>query len=652
MRRVCSSLTSSWIQFGACALCLALAGCSDEVDATSGPADASSTGDGDGDPATAEGDGDGDGDGDVSGDGDGDSSGDGDGDTNGDGDGDASGDGDGDEEPKPPYPGEYPDDYCPGGPSGECDELPGAPLRVGTAVVDLVPDCFESWIDVAENGTFNEGEDDFLDCGCDRLCPPDANYPGPDEGEGDGEFQRIFIGGFQNNRPAIGVRGAGEGLRGEGDGIWARAVVFDQGNTTVAIATIDTVGYFFDEVESIRNILAPQGIDYLVVHAIHNHEGPDTMGLWGEEFLSGGFDPNYRAQIRLAVSSAVTQALGDLEVVGEMRVGHGDASTAHPPGEPGKGIRNVSNDIRDPFIVDEAVDVMHFANEQGEAIATLINYASHPESLGSRNALLTADYIHALRRTLEEGSQWGEAPGVDGLGGDAIFIGGALGGMMTPLGIQPTSPDGEVMDDGSFDKADTIGQLVGEIALEALANGELVEQPRLEFAKNDLLVEVVNTGFQLLFNQGVFDREIVMMDNKQYVRSEMAVIELGPVRMLTIPGELLPELAVGGYDGSQMFTDEVELIDPDNSNPPDLEAAPEGPYIKERMASPYTWIIGLGNDELGYIIPNYDFQLDLLLPYINEADGDHYEETNSIGPHMTAIVDDETDRLIPFIEWL
>ena len=27
-----------------------------------------------------------------------------------------------------------------------------------------------------------------------------------------------------------------------------------------------------------------------IVQAIHNHEGPDTMGLWGAEFLVSGYD--------------------------------------------------------------------------------------------------------------------------------------------------------------------------------------------------------------------------------------------------------------------------------------------------------------------------------------------------------------------------
>ncbi|MFO7561495.1 MAG: hypothetical protein R6X02_02530 [Enhygromyxa sp.] len=617
---------------------LAAPGCRDDTPAADTTAETS--GDGDGDPSTGDGDGD-------------PSTGDGDGDpSTGDGDGDPStGDGDG-EGDKDPYPGVPPQLYCPGHPAGNCDELEGAPLRVGTAVVDLVPKCFESWIDVAGNGTYNAGEDDFIDCGCDRLCPADANYPGPDEGEGDGVFQRIFMAGFQNNRPARGVRGADVGLPGvgEGDGIWARAIVLDQGNTRVAIVTIDTVGYFWDEVAAIRPLIASQQVDYLVVQAVHNHEGPDTMGLWGEQLLSGGFDPDYRAQVRLAISQAVTAAVGDLEEVATLTVGRGDASQANA-GDPNKGIRNVNNDTRDPFVVDEAVDVLHFANAEGQTLATMINYASHPEALSSSNSLLTSDYVHALRRTLELGSQWETAPDKPGLGGTSIFLSGALGGMMTPLGIQTVSPDGETWSSGEFEMADTIGQLIGEIALDAIANGEVIQAPQLQFAAQPFLVEVKNDAFKLLFNQGVFDREIVEMDNKQYVRSEMGVIELGPVRMLTVPGELLPELAVGGYDGSQMFTSEVELIDPNNPNPPKLAEAPEGPYLKERIGSPYTWIIGLGNDELGYIIPEYDFVLGFPA-YISEAAGDHYEETNSIGPHMAGIVFQRGDALIDFIDWL
>jgi hypothetical protein len=41
---------------------------------------------------------------------------------------------------------------------------------------------------------------------------------------------------------------------------------------------------------------------------------------------------------------------------------------------------------------------------------------------------------------------------------------------------------------------------------------------------------------------------------------------------------------------------------------------------------------GLTNDMLGYLMDGYDYVLDDAAPFVEEAPGDHYEETNSIGP--------------------
>jgi hypothetical protein len=551
-----------------------------------------------------------------------------------------TGDGDGDPPPAP-------EQYCPGHPSGDCDAVEGAPLEAGAAVVSIVPNCFESWEDVGADGSFDEGTDTYFDCGCDRLCPGDADYPGPDEGEADGQFQAIYIAGFGPNRPARGVRPPELGLAGEGDGLWARAIALQQGNTRVVYVAIDTVGYFYDEVLAVRELLASQEVDWLVVSATHTHQGPDTMGMWGETILAGGFDDDYRAQLRMAIAQAATEAIADLREVGTLTVGRGDSSTTSDT----KGVLNLNSDHRDPWIIDEAVDVVHFADPDGQTIATMVNYASHPEAMDSENTLLTSDYIHALRRTVESGSQWSMAPGKPGLGGPCIFVSGALGGMMTPLGVEVTTPDGDDFGGTSWEKTDAIGQLLGEVALGAIADGEVIEAPQLQFGAQPFLVEVANDAFKLLFMQGVFQREIIETGDTQSIRTEMGVLELGPVRMITVPGELLPEVAVGGYDGSQMFTTMADLIDPNNPNPPDLDSAPSGPYLKQRLGSPYTWVIGLGNDELGYIIPQYDFVL-ADVPYYSEAPGDHYEETNSIGPHIAGLVDDNTDFLIEFIDWL
>jgi hypothetical protein len=83
----------------------------------------------------------------------------------------------------------------------------------------------------------------------------------------------------------------------------------------------------------------------------------------------------------------------------------------------------------------------------------------------------------------------------------------------------------------------------------------------------------------------------------------------------------------------------MPIIDPDNPNPPDLAQRPSGPFLRQLTAGVrHTMIVGLGNDELGYIIPIYDFKTDDTTPYFEEAPGDHYGETNSTGPAMAPLV--------------
>ena len=69
-------------------------------------------------------------------------------------------------------------------------------------------------------------------------------------------------------------------------------------------------------------------------------------------------------------------------------------------------------------------------------------------------------------------------------------------------------------------------------------------------------------------------------------------------------------------------------------------------YIRDQMSGEFNWIVGLGNDELGYIIPAYNFKLHESVPYLDEAEGDHYEETNSLGPDTEPIISAQAERLL------
>ncbi len=71
-------------------------------------------------------------------------------------------------------------------------------------------------------------------------------------------------------------------------------------------------------------------------------------------------------------------------------------------------------------------------------------------------------------------------------------------------------------------------------------------------------------------------------------------------------------------------------------------------YLKDVMdgAPEHRMVFGLTLDFLGYIVPRYNFQLDPDAPYFAEAPGNHYEETNSIGPRADPEIVGTPRRLI------
>jgi hypothetical protein len=111
-------------------------------------------------------------------------------------------------------------------------------------------------------------------------------------------------------------------------------------------------------------------------------------------------------------------------------------------------------------------------------------------------------------------------------------------------------------------------------------------------------------------------------------------VQIGPLGLVTVPGELHPELWVGGYD--QSWTWGYPFYDATKPNLPNFAEAPQPPYMRDLVLAHtgvrYPVVAGLAEDYIGYIVPAYNYVLDPNNPYINEAAGDHYEEVYSLGP--------------------
>lgn len=486
-----------------------------------------------------------------------------------------------------------------------------SPLSVGVGKQLINPTLVETeWDDANADGYYDPQTETFTDT------------------NGNGLFDATWIAGFGNGRPAKGIH----------DDLEVRAIAFRSGGVTVAVCILDTVGYFIDDMDLIRADpkVTALGIDHLLIGSTHVHEGVDTVGLWGPTQIDTGVSPEYMALTRDRAALAIEEAVGSLKPA-RMRVAQ--RLTADPVT---KSTLAYVNDTRDPIIYDPTLTIAQFVDDADpqKTIATLLHWAAHPEYTGSKNNQLSADYVHWLRQVVEEGIG---AEGLAGLGGTSVFVQGALGGQVGPGGgVAPLGPDGAPISQAGFAKAEAAGTNVARLALTALSeDGKEATTSDITVRDKEIFGKVDNLGYQFLAGAGVISRPFYMYDpsqplgpdNPPWARSQVTYLQVGPLAMITAPGELHPELWVGGYDGSWSFG---QMILTETMNAPDLGQAPAAPYLRELMLGnpgvEYPLVAGLTQDFLGYIVAGFNYVLHPSAPYFAEADGDHYEETNSIGP--------------------
>jgi hypothetical protein len=403
----------------------------------------------------------------------------------------------------------------------------------------------------------------------------------------------VYMAGFDNDRRATGVH----------DDLWARAVAVSDGRERVAIVSLDLIGVFHADVLKAREALqrkAPGAV--LVVASTHNHEGPDTMGLWGSGRFSSGVDPQYLESVRQAIAETAAEAISRLAPA---RLVLGKART---PG--------LIEDGRRPKVVDDTLVAMQAIGEDGRTLGTVVNWSNHPEALGAKNTLVTSDFPHDLRGRMEER-----------LGGTCVFLVGSIGGLMTPLGVKLRDADGKPIPADSFALARAVGERAAEAALGALASGKPSASSALEHRSATVFVPLENRLFRLATFLGVLDRE-VFSDGRPAttlfgddLRTEVGYLRIGDAEALLVPAEIYPELVVGGIQDPQ---------DPGA----DFPGAPRERGLFSLLSSEYKLIVGLANDEIGYVIPRS--QWDAKKPFAYGRAEDQYGEVNSVSPSAAA----------------
>jgi len=413
----------------------------------------------------------------------------------------------------------------------------------------------------------------------------------------------VYMAGFGHDRKATGVH----------DDLWARAVAVSDGRQKLAIVSVDLIGVFHEDVLKGRELLerkVPGAV--LIVSSTHNHEGPDTMGLWGSGRFSSGVEPRYLESVRRAIAEVAAEALSRLQPARLVL-----AKTRTP---------ELIEDGRLPRVIDHTLVAMQVIADDGTTLGTIVNWSSHPEALGGSNTVITSDFPHFLRTRIEER-----------LGGTCVFVVGSIGGLMTPLGLKLAGPDGRELAQDSFELARAVGERAADAALEALRAGRPSVSTALEHRSALVFVPLENRLFRLATFLGVLDRDVYSKEKPATtlfgddLRTEIGYLRLGDAEVLLVPAEIYPELVLGGIQDPQ---------DPGA----DFPGAPGERALFTLLRSEYKLVFGLANDEIGYVIPRS--QWDAKKPFAYGRSKDQYGEINSVGPSAATRLAEAFERLL------
>ncbi len=335
--------------------------------------------------------------------------------------------------------------------------------------------------------------------------------------------------------------------RGE---LTARAIVIRKADVSVAIVSLDLLGFpsvLGDRVRAKVNRIPAANI---LIGSTHTHSAPECYAFPDGKGGHTG-DLGYLDLVCDRTALAINEANDRLQPAW-IKIATGEAQ--------GK----IAYNYYAPDLYDRRMNVIQATSPQGKTIATLVNYAVHPEVLGNAIGICSPDLVGPLYEQLEAQT-----------GGMGLFINSAQGGMVTADNRNLDQPKdtqrGYWHDARSWEECVRIGKLMAGEALRIVNDAPEQKDPTLfcdslavRFPVESDAMWAVVTGSPLKHPHND-DRSITARIN---------LVNLGTAQILTIPGEALPNI---------------------------------GFYLKRKMHGTQNLLFGLTNDAFGYILTKVDF---------------------------------------------
>jgi hypothetical protein len=342
----------------------------------------------------------------------------------------------------------------------------------------------------------------------------------------------------------------------------ARALVLRAGAESVALVSVDLLGFPSVLGDRARALVPRLAADRILIGATHTHSAPDCYAFPdGRGGHTGSLQ--YMKFVTEQVAAAVNDALDHMQAA-ELRVASGIAE--------GK----IAYNFYAPDLYDRRAGVLQVRALDGKMIGTLVNYAVHPEVMGNRQGIVNPDLVGPLCDRIEKAA-----------GGIALFLNGAQGGMVTADNRELEQPRDALRaywrDRQDWSECERIGGLLASESLRLIGSAAWQSKPAVNVRSEMVRFPVESNDMW----------QVVQHSPLNYPRGEdrtittrVNLVNVGNAQMLSIPGEALPNI---------------------------------GFYLKRKMRGEHNFLLGLTNDAFGYILTKVDFHSFARYDYVSRV---------------------------------
>jgi hypothetical protein len=278
-----------------------------------------------------------------------------------------------------------------------------------------------------------------------------------------------------------------KGAEGILDPLYARVLVLEAGDTRLAYVDLD-LGRTFGPASLDRlraAVKQSSGIDDLIVQATHTHAGPVILDAY----------PSGPPAWETADLGKIEQAIHEAEhkaVPVRLGVGYGEAYIGYNRRQlnpDGTVTMLWSNPTQIPtWPVDPTIAILRIDQMDGQPLAILVNYATHPVTFGPDNLRYSADFPGVMCKVVEQA--FGGKP-------LAFFVQGAAGDINV---FDATTP----MKQNAIARRDWAGETLGKAAASAAKQIQTSADPNssIDFAEDSL-------PFKLRWDPAKFRQELL-----------------------------------------------------------------------------------------------------------------------------------------------